>query len=117
MGDPARPIRERGTEVSYVAGAVLGLVFGGIAGQLKNVFIWQKYLRKNASENAGPDNLGGLYSRAFLSYFINIAVLAAAFFVRNIVPFDGIAFLIGTAIALTIMNKLLALEQKKQKKD
>ncbi len=100
--------------MTYAIGAIAGLIFGGAAGHLKNLFIWQKYLKEHASENSGMDSLGGLYARSFISYAVNILVLAAAFFTRNVMPFDGIAFLIGTAVALTIMNKVLALGQKKQ---
>lgn len=98
--------------LSYGLGAIAGLIFGGIVGQLKNLFIWQRYLRKYDGA-AGPDGAGGLYGRAMVSYFVNILTLAAVFFCRNIVPFSGIAFLIGTAVALTIMNKVLAVQQKK----
>lgn len=97
--------------MSYGIGAIAGLILGGIIGQLKNLFIWQRYLRK--SDAAGADSAGGVYGRAMVSYFVNILTLAAVFFCRNIVPFSGIAFLIGTAVALTVMNKVLAIQQKK----
>lgn len=100
--------------MTYAVGAIAGLIFGGIAGQLKNILIWQKYLKKSASENNGMDSLRALYARSLISYAANVLVLAAAFLVRNAVPFDGIAFLIATAVALTIMNKVLALGQKKR---
>lgn len=100
--------------MTYAIGAIAGLIFGGAAGHLKNLLIWQKYLKEHASENGDAESLGGLYARSFISYAVNILVLAAAFFTRNVMPFDGIAFLIGTAVALTIMNKVLALGQKKQ---
>lgn len=92
----------------------MGLIFGGIVGTFKNRFIWKKYLQKSASEYAAPESLGGLYARSFISYAVNLATLAAAFFSRELVPFDGIAFLVGTAIALAAMNKALSLGQKKQ---
>ncbi len=100
--------------MTYAIGAIAGLIFGGIAGFLKNLLIWQKYMKVQASNDSGADSLGGLYARAFISYAVNILVLAAAFLVRNVVPFDGIALLIGTAIALAVMNKVLAMRQKKQ---
>ena len=99
--------------MSYGLGAIAGLIFGGIIGQLKNLFIWQSYLRKRGAAAAGPDSAGSVYGRAMVSYFVNILTLAAAFFCRNMVPFSGIAFLIGTAVALTIMNKVLAIQQKR----
>ena len=44
----------------------------------------------------------------------NLITLIIVFLLRNIVPFDGIAFIIGTAVALTIMNKVLSAGQKKR---
>lgn len=100
--------------MTYVIGAIAGLVFGGVIGQLKNIFIWQRYLRGSASDSANVNEATSVYSRVFISYFVNILTLAAAFFVGKLLPFSGIAFLIGTAVALSLMNKSLAMKQKKQ---
>lgn len=100
--------------MGYVAGAIAGLILGGAAGQLKNFFLWKKYLRDSVSATAQPNELAGLYARSLISYIVNILTLAAAFFMRTIFPFNGIAFLVGTAVGLTITNKLLAVWQKKQ---
>lgn len=99
--------------MTYITGAAAGLVFGGIIGLLKNIFIWQRYLQKSASSNCQETGAGDVYIRAMVSYFVNILTLVIAFFIRNVLPFDGIAFLIGTAAALVIMNKMLAFRQKK----
>lgn len=99
--------------MEYALGTVAGLIFGGLIGQLKNLFIWKKYLRESASSRAEANTVGGLYARAGISYFVNILTLAAAFFLRNAVPFHGLAFLVGTAIALTVMNKVLAASYKR----
>lgn len=99
--------------MTYVVGVLAGVLAGGAVGYLKNLFIWQRYLKKSESYETGSESIGGLYTRAFISYTVNILTLAAAFFVRNILPFSGIAFLIGTAIALAAMNKILAVRQKR----
>jgi hypothetical protein len=52
-----------------------------------------------------------------ISYFVNILTLLAAFLIRNIVPFDGIAFLIATALTLAIMNHVMAVRQKAELKN
>lgn len=98
--------------VTYVAGAIAGLILGAIVGILKNIFIWQKYLKKNAHNN-GDDGAGAILGRAALSNVVNVATLALAYFLRNIIPFDFVSFIIGTAVALSIMNKVLASQQKK----
>lgn len=97
--------------MTYVIGAIAGLIFGGIVGFIKNRFIWGSYLRRDDSDEG---EAGALYSRMLASNMINLATLVAAFFLRNIVPFDGIAFLIGTAAALALMNRLLQAGQKKK---
>lgn len=100
--------------MDYAMGAAAGLILGGLIGQLKNMFIWRKYLRESASsKGAAPNSVGGVYARAGISYFVNILTLTAAFFLRNAVPFHGLAFLIGTAVALAAMNKVLALGHKR----
>lgn len=100
--------------MTYFIGALAGLVLGGVIGYLKNLFIWRKYLDESASGSVDPNDVTGLYARAFISFTANILALAIAFFTRNLFPFDGIAFLIGTAVALTFMNKVLAMGQKKR---
>lgn len=96
--------------MTYVIGAIAGLVFGGIVGALKNRFIWGNYLLKENFDGEA----GALYGRMLASNIANVVTLVIVFFLRNIVPFDGIAFLIGTAVALTLMNKVLSAGQKKK---
>lgn len=98
--------------MTYVLGAVVGLVFGGIVGSLKSLFIWHSYEKKESSDYADQTNGNSIYARALISYFVNILTLLVAFLVRNIVPFDGIAFLIATASALAVMNHVWALRHK-----
>ena len=38
------PEKERDSTVSYAIGILAGLLLGGIVGQLKNLFIWKRYL-------------------------------------------------------------------------
>lgn len=95
--------------MTYVIGAAAGLVLGAIIGALKIRFIWGEYLRKEY----GYDEAGALYGRMLASNITNVAVLVIVFFLRDIVPFDGISFLIGTAVALVLMNKALSISQKK----
>ncbi|MBP3384425.1 MAG: hypothetical protein J6M22_03065 [Firmicutes bacterium] len=99
--------------MTYIIGAVAGLVFGGIIGSLKSLFIWKKYGEEDASGYGYQAGGNSIYARAMISYFVNILTLLAVFLVRNIVPFDGIAFLIATALTLALMNHVWALRQKK----
>ena len=97
--------------VTYVIGAVVGLIFGGIVGAVKNRFIWGEYLRRT-DDDASLGEAAALYGRMLASNAVNVVTLLAAFLMRNILPVDGIAFLIGTAVALTIMNRVLTRGQR-----
>lgn len=99
--------------VSIVIGAIAGLAAGCIVGWLKNSLIWIKYLNKTNNENPAEAGVNGAYIRSMISFGVNVLTLAAAFFLRNVVPFHGIAFLIGTAAGLSVMNKVLSVQQKR----
>lgn len=98
--------------MTYVIGAIAGLILGGIVGFIKNRFIWGSYLRRD-DQDAASGEAAALYSRMLGSNMINLVTLIAVFFLRNLVPFDGIAFLIGTAVTLALMNRVLQAGQKK----
>lgn len=97
--------------MTYVIGAMVGLLVGGVIGLIKNRLVWGTYINREASDGEA----GALYSRMLISNIINLVTLVIVFFLRDIVPFDGIAFLIGTAAALALMNRALSVGQKKNK--
>ena len=68
---------------------------------------------KTDNENPAEAGVNGAYIRSMISFGVNVLTLAAAFFLRDVVPFHGIAFLIGTAAGLSVMNKVLSVQQKK----
>ena len=81
----------------------------------ENLLTLEKICIRNeeaAGEAAG--RVGDLYARALISYGVNVVTLVLAFLVRNFLPFSEIAFLIGTAAGLVVMNKVLVFGQKKQ---
>ncbi len=99
--------------VNIVTGAIAGLAAGCIVGWLKNSLIWMRYLKKTSNADPAKAGVNGAYIRSMISLGINVLTLAAAFFLRDVVPFHGMAFLIGTAAGLSIMNKVLSVQQKK----
>ena len=99
--------------MNIVIGAIAGLAAGCIIGWLKNSLIWMKYLKKTDNENPAEAGVNGAYIRSMISFGVNVLTLAAAFFLRDVVPFHGIAFLIGTAAGLSVMDKVLSVQQKK----
>ena len=100
--------------MEYVTGAVAGGIFGCLVGYLKYMFIWNKYA---AADDAGNGDYSGeaakLYSRAFISYAVNIAALIIVFVLRNCFPFSWVACIIAVAVALSVMNRVMALKAKK----
>ncbi len=98
--------------MTYVMGAVLGAVLGGAVGLLKKRFVWGDYLERDTD---APGEAGPLYTRMIISNFVNIATLAAAFFLRNVQPFNAMAFLIGTAFALALLNRFAMMKTAKPK--
>ena len=99
--------------MKMVIGIIAGLASGCLVGYLKNCIIWLGYLKKSNNENSADTGVSGVYIRSMISYGVNILTLAAALFLRDVVPFHGIAFLIGTAAGLSVMNKVLSVQQKK----
>lgn len=96
--------------MTYVLGAVLGAVLGGAVGLLKKRFVWGNYLER---DDDAPGEAGALYTRMLISNFVNIATLAAAFFLRNVQPFNAMAFLIGAAFALASFNRFAMIKSTK----
>ena len=99
--------------MTYVMGAILGAVLGGAVGLLKKRFVWGDYLEREADMTG---EASALYTRMLISNFINLATLAAAFFLRNVQPFDAIAFLIGTGLALAALNRFAMVRATKPDK-
>lgn len=106
---------KRGDEedLTYVFGAIAGLIVGGLAGYLKNRFLWRRYMTGDSSSDAEAGQVGGIYARSMISSAVNIVTLVLVFLVRDVVPFSETAFLIGTAAGLVAMNKVLVFKQKK----
>lgn len=104
----------RWKKLTYVFGALAGLVFGALVGHLKNNFIWKKYLKRGSDSAAAGSEATALYSRLITSNIVNVLTLVIAFLLMDLIPFDGMAFLIGTAVALTIMSRVLTMGEKKR---
>lgn len=97
--------------MTYVTGAIAGVLLGGLIGYLKSIFIWKKYLERAAGETHRND--AGIYTRAIISNAVNLVTLVAVILLRNLTPFDGLAFLIGTALSLAAVGQIMALGQKR----
>jgi hypothetical protein len=69
----------RWKKLTYVFGALAGLVFGALVGHLKNNFIWKKYLKRGSNSAAAGSEATALYSRLITSNIVNVLTLVIAF--------------------------------------
>ncbi len=94
-------------DLEYVLGAVVGIIYGGFVGFFKYFFLWRKLVKK--SENTVK--IKTITIRMIISYATNVITLTIAYLVRNIIPFDFIAFMIATAFALVLAGKLFSIQK------
>ena len=86
-------------------GILAGLVWGALCGLL-NTRILKKAMEKN-SNNAVMAANG-------IRMGVDLASLAAVFFLRTVLPFPYEAILVGTAVALSVVTILFAYRYGKQ---
>lgn len=96
--------------MNYVIGAAVGLAVGCLIGYLKNIFVWKSYVNKG--DGASQHEQAQVYSRALISYFVNIAALIVVFLLRNYLPFSWIACIIALATGMALMNIITAAKRK-----
>lgn len=89
------------TVIAYIIGGATGLAMGFAAGLLKYRFLWKSIIKSDREIT-----MKSLYARMGISYGINIAVLAAVFFLRGIIPTEFVSTLLGTAVGLSLAGKL-----------
>lgn len=97
--------------MEYFLGAVAGITYGGLAGFLKFFFLWRKLLKEENS----TANMKIVTVKMIISYVINFVILIITYFVRNIIPFDFVAFAVGTAMALSLAGKIFSIQKVLQK--
>lgn len=96
--------------MEYVIGAVAGLAAGCLIGYLKNIFIWKGYVSKD--NGASDHEQAQVYSRAMISYLVNIAALVVVFVLRKYLPFSWISCIVALATGMALMNIVTAARRK-----
>lgn len=89
-----------------IAGAIAGAAYGIVVGYIKYAAIWKKTLK---SDN--KISMGVLYRHLGLSYAVNILTLLFVFLMRNHIPWNFAAVLIGTAVMLSLAGKLAPMNE------
>lgn len=98
--------------MEYVVGAFAGILYGGLVGVCKYFFLWGRLL---SSKKNVEITMKKMYLRIFISYAINITTLFIAYFARNLLPFDFVAFVIATAVSLSVAGKVFSLQKVSKK--
>ncbi len=97
--------------MEYVFGAIVGLIYGGLVGFLKYLFLWKGL----ANDDDNTISMKTVSIRMIISFVTNFITLIITYFVRDIIPFDFTALAIGTAIALSISGKVFSIQKTLQK--
>lgn len=93
--------------MEYVLGALVGIIYGGLVGLFKYFFLWRKLVK----ESDNTVKIKTVTIRMVISYVVNVITLTVAYLVRNIIPFDFVAFVIATAFALVLAGKLFSVQK------
>lgn len=88
--------------MEYVLAVLAGIIYGGIVGICKYVFIWKSLLHPKDPASLTDRQT---YGRIFASYLVNTVTLLVVYFVRNVIPFDFVTFAIATAFALSLAGR------------
>jgi dipeptide/tripeptide permease len=93
--------------MKYVIGAVTGLLWGALVAWL-NSRINKKAIEKNSA--------GAMMTASILRTAIDVAALAAVFLLRNVLPGNFEATIVGTAASLGLLTVYFAYRLSKPEK-
>ena len=94
--------------MKYVIGAVMGLVWGALVAWI-NSRINKKALEKNSTNAMLGANIG--------RSFIDFAALGSVFLLRNVLPGNFEATIVGTAASLGLLTVYFAVRLSRPEKD
>ena len=94
--------------MEYIWGALAGALYGGIVGLLKYLILWRGIFHPKDESKVTTK---AVYTRMMISYVINVVTLVAVYFVRNIIPFDFVAFAVATAVGLSVSGKAFSIRK------
>ncbi|MHC1721917.1 MAG: hypothetical protein AB9836_01795 [Aminipila sp.] len=97
--------------MEYVLGAVVGIIYGGLAGFLKYIFLWRKLVK----ETDNTIKMTAVTTRLTISYMVNAGILLITFLIRDMVPFDFVALITGTAFSLVVAGKFFSIQKLMKK--
>lgn len=87
-------------------GGVAGLLYGAVIGYLKYALLWKKTIKKEESIA-----MSAVTKRMVANYAVNLLALLFVFLLRNVMPFDFMWPLLGTAVALSVATRLAPMHE------
>jgi small-conductance mechanosensitive channel len=93
--------------LEYVLGTIAGIIYGGLVGFFKYFCLWRKLLK----EGDDTVTMKKMSVRLIVSYVINFVTLIITYFVRNVIPFDFVAFAVATALALSLAGRFFPIQK------
>ena len=100
------------TTLSYILGGLCGLAFGALIGVLKYATLWRPLLKKRR-----PITKNSIVGAEVISMAANVAALLTVFLLRNVMPFNFFVVIVGTAVALSVLNRLSPLRDISKMQD
>jgi len=99
---------KEGAVLTYLIGAVSGLIYGVLLGFLKRILFLPK--------NTEPEKfMKETTVYMLISMVINVVSLLAIFFLRNVLPFSFEAMLIAAAVGLSLTGQVSSILKTLQK--
>jgi membrane protein YdbS with pleckstrin-like domain len=94
--------------LEYFWGSLAGIAYGCLVGAFKYFILWRGVLNPK-KEKPVTDKM--VYIRMMISFVINFITLIVTYFVRNIIPFDFVAFAVTTALALSFSGRFFPISK------
>lgn len=88
--------------MNYILAILAGLIYGGLAGYLKYLFLWRKVIKDESASITQSQ----IYTKMIISNLANVVVLLIVFLLRDTIPLDFVWVLLAAAVALSLTGKL-----------
>ncbi len=93
----------------WIAGLLAGFIYGSVVSILKYSILWRSVLVGKKPLNS----TGAVMWRYGVSVLVDIATLTVVFLLRQALPWEYLAGLVGTAVALVIGSRVIPLKMQK----
>lgn len=95
--------------MEYVIAGLAGLAYGALCGALKYLFLWRPLLTGRRAMTTKT-----IYTAQSISMSVNVIILLAVYFLRNLWPYSFEVTIVAAAIALSLMGRLSPLRDMRK---